>query len=374
MSGSRVVPPTTVVWDDRFLDYDFGPGHPFQMAYRKLAVERLERSLSRGGGDPGSTRWLRTVAPAEERTLLRFHRPEYLQRVADASRSEHPGLLDRGDTPGFSGCFDASARIAAATTRAMSIADEGARTIQLSGGLHHAHPDRASGFCIFNDIAVGMAGLLGTGHRRLAYVDIDAHHGDGVMYGFYDDGRVLDIDLHQDGRTLFPGTGNVGETGVGDGAGLKVNLPLPPGTGDTGLISFGRRVVAPLVRRFRPELIVLQHGVDGASGDRLAQLEYTVTGYAAFLRMLLGLSEELCEGRLVLLGGGGYLEQNVVELLSQAAGRVAGAAMGPRDSANPPPSPESRWSRAYEDKLVQELERRVGTAFPTASPPGDPSP
>ncbi|EQD44777.1 Histone deacetylase superfamily, partial [mine drainage metagenome] len=171
--------------------------------------------------------------------------------------------LDHGDTPAFPGCFEEAARIVEGTVRAVDFAlAERGRAFHPAGGLHHAHRDAASGFCIFNDVAVGVERAVSAGHR-VAYLDIDAHHGDGVMYGFYDSGRVLDIDVHQDGRTLFPGTGAVSEIGAGDGEGRKVNVPLPPGAGDETLVPLVARLVPTLLRDFRPDLIVVQHGADG---------------------------------------------------------------------------------------------------------------
>ena len=190
-----------------------------------------------------------------------------------------PIPLDAGDTPSFSGCFEAAARIAEGAACAVDFTlEHKAPSFHPAGGLHHAHPDRASGFCIFNDVALAVGRAVAAGHR-VVYIDIDAHHGDGVMYGYYSSGRVLDIDFHQDGRTLFPGTGTTDETGLADGNGLKVNLPLPPGPGDEALGPLFQWIVPPLVRSFRPDLIVVQHGADGHVGDPLTALQYTSRVY-----------------------------------------------------------------------------------------------
>jgi len=377
-------PALTVVWDPRFREYDLGPDHPFTERSRALAAALLETSLAERSGVP--VEWVRSVPPAPRETLEQFHRPEYLDLVGRAGGYEHPIYLDAGDTPSFPGCFEEAARIVEGAERAVAATFDRSRpAFHPSGGLHHARPERASGFCIFNDVAVVVARAVGRG-RRVAYLDIDAHHGDGVMYGFYESGKVLDIDVHQDGRTLFPGTGFPSETGRGDGDGLKVNLPLPPLTGDEALVPLFRRVVPPLLREFRPELIVLQHGVDGHVGDALANLQYTAGAYAEIDRTVLSLARELCEGRLVVTGGGGYRASAVSRVLARTGLLLADVAPPADDHPLPegwrqefretfgeaPPATwaederpsGSRWRPELEAKLVAELEQRLGRKFP----------
>jgi acetoin utilization protein AcuC len=372
-----------VVWDPRFRAYDFGPDHPFTEASRELAVRLLETSLS--PEQRSEVDWVREVEPASWPELLTFHDRGYLEKVRLAGEGRIRVPLDAGDTPAFPGCFEASARIVAGTELAVRrVLERGGMAFAPGGGLHHAHPASASGFCIFNDLAVGIAAAIGAG-RRVAYVDLDVHHGDGVMYGFYRSGRLLDIDFHQDGRTLFPGTGHVTETGDGDGAGLKVNIPLPPGAGDEALVPLAQRLVPPLLREFRPELLVVQHGVDGHWGDPLAQLQYTPQGYAAVDKLLGELAREL-GSRLVVTGGGGYTARNVARTLARAAFRFAGLAL-PADSepvptrwkvefyettgesapplwVDPPDLSPSGWDPAREEALVRSLERALGRRFP----------
>jgi acetoin utilization protein AcuC len=376
-------PGLSVVWDPQFRSYDFGPGHPFNEASRDFAVRLLETALT--PEQRSTIDWLREVGPAETPTLLTFHDAAYLSqiRAASAARSRWP--LDSGDTPAFPGCFEASARIVAGTDLAVRrVLDRGGIAFAPAGGLHHAHRNHASGFCIFNDLAVGIATALASGHR-VAYVDVDVHHGDGVMYGFYGTGRLLDIDFHQDGRTLFPGTGHVTETGEGDGAGLKVNVPLPPGAGDDALVPLVRRVVPPLIREFRPDLLVVQHGIDGHWGDPLAQLQYTPAGYTAVDLMLLELAREH-GGRLVVTGGGGYRPSSVARTLARAAFPLAGLALPPDGAplpqdwqvdyfetfgvpapstwVDPPRLAPSPWDRASEERLLRSLEEALGRHFP----------
>ncbi len=373
----------SIIWDERFRDYDFGPDHPFTERSRALAVRLLDAFLPTGA--PGVRR-VDQVDPAAAELLEQFHRREYLRFVESASALSEPTLLDAGDTLGFPGCYAAAARIVAGADRALSLAREEARpAFHPAGGLHHAHPDRASGFCIFNDVAVAVGRAVKAG-LRVAYLDIDAHHGDGVMYGYYESGRVLDIDFHQDGRTLFPGTGFPTETGRGDGSGLKVNLPLPPGAGDRALLPLFRRFVPALLRSFRPEVIILQHGVDGHVGDALAQLQYTPAAYAEIDRMVRSLAEEVSDGRLVVTGGGGYRAASVSRVLART-GLILAGKEPPADGELLPsrwreefvhlvdePAPEtwgegpdpvaSDWRPDREAKLVAQLEEELGRRFP----------
>lgn len=381
------VPSLAVVWDERFREYDFGPNHPFTERSRALAVRLLEATLPTAPA--GRVEWVRSVPSPDRELLRRFHRPEYLDFVEAASRSGARVPLDSGDTPAFPGCFEAAARIVAGADFGLAFSRERHRpAIHPAGGLHHAHPDRASGFCVFNDVAVAVARAIDHG-LRVAYIDIDAHHGDGVMYGFYDSGKVLDIDFHQDGRTLFPGTGFPHESGKGDGGGLKVNLPLPPGAGDEALLPLFRRVVPALVRSFRPDLIIVQHGVDGHVGDALAHLQYTPSAYAEIDRTLLALAAEVTGGRLLVTGGGGYRPDAVSRVLARAGTILSGAAV-PSDSEVLPepwrsefeglagvPAPRtwgehsaprpSPWREEHEEKLVSTIERETGLRLPRSA-------
>jgi acetoin utilization protein AcuC len=374
------------VWDERFLAYDFGPDHPFTLRSRRSAVRLLQEVVQSHRGH--TVEYRQEVDVASVDYLAKFHESAYLERVRRASRSHRPGLLDRGDTPSFPGCFEASARIVAGTAWATETALASSHpTFQPAGGLHHAHPDRASGFCIFNDVTLAMVEAARR-LRRIAYIDIDAHHGDGVMYGLYESGRVLDIDFHQDGRTLFPGTGFPEETGKGDGSGLKVNVPLLPGSGDETLTPLFRRLVPPLLRTFRPELIVLQHGADGHVGDPLTGLAYTSRSFDEIDRLVLELGHELCRSRVVFTGGGGYRPESVARVFARAGLGVLGFELPTGDE----PLPEG-WRKEFEaewgrpapiswidrgrgkganshlpatqvEQVVHELEAALGRSFP----------
>jgi acetoin utilization protein AcuC len=341
-------PEWTLVWDDRFREYDFGPDHPFTEASRWLAVRLMEIDGLLSDHGPTRGHWVRTVPVASPAELERFHEVEYLDLVERTSHLRESFPLDQGDTPSFAGCYDAAARLAKGTLVAVDSVFEGPpRAFNPGGGLHHAHPDRASGFCIFNDLGVAIATQLRHTNRRVAYVDIDAHHGDGVMYGFYEEGRVLDIDFHQEGRTLFPGTGAVDETGRGDGAGLKVNVPLPPGTGDDAFRGLFRRVVPPMLRSFRPDVILLQNGVDAHVDDELAGLALTPASYTEVVTTILALAHELCYDRLVVTGGGGYTAANVSRVLARVGRLLSGEDAG---SSRGKPLPEP-WRVEFESTL-----------------------
>jgi acetoin utilization protein AcuC len=378
-------PGPTVVWDDRFYEYDFGADHPFTERSRGLAVRLLEWLAERPNAPPVT--WVRDVDPAERALLATFHEEEYLDLVERASRLGTRMPLDAGDTPSFPGCYESSARIVGGAYAALAaVREHHLPAFHPGGGLHHAHPGRASGFCIFNDVALVVGKAVRDG-LRVAYIDIDAHHGDGVMYGFYDSGRVLDIDFHQDGRTLFPGTGFPNESGSGDGAGLKVNVPLPPLAGDEAILPLFRRLVPPLLESFRPEVIVLQHGVDGHAGDALARLQYTPTAYEEIVRTLLAYARERSHGRLLVTGGGGYRPESVSRVLARAGALLAGLELplggsrlpeewryeffrtvdesAPGHWTGPDARVPSEWRHEDEATLVLELEEELGRSFPS---------
>jgi acetoin utilization protein AcuC len=304
-----VSPRLAYVYSDDFLKYDFGPSHPLTPIRLKLTYE-----LSREKGlidDQNITVLPPRVATEEEVGL--FHMEEYISLVKQMSKSGH-GLLDLGDTPAFKGVYEASAMTVGATLDAVDAvmngqADHG---MNISGGLHHAHEDRASGFCVFNDPAVAIA-YLKKKHRlqRIMYFDMDAHHGDGVMYGFYADAGVLDVDLHEDGRYLFPGTGFTFETGEKGAEGLKINIPMLPGTGDDPYLKAFREIVPTLVRGYKPEFIIVQCGADSHADDMLAHLRLTTRTYEEIITTLHKLAHEVASGRIVAVGGGGYNPANV---------------------------------------------------------------
>jgi acetoin utilization protein AcuC len=298
-----------LVWSEELLTYDLGATHP-------MAPGRLEFTMALAhdlgvlaGGET------RIAAPhrASDDVLHLVHEPAYVAAVRAAGR--HPLLavpdpfgLGSDDNPVFDGIHDASALVTGATVDAAMAVRSGAaqHAVNLAGGLHHAMPARASGFCIYNDSAVAIAALLADGVQKVAYVDLDAHHGDGVEAAFYRDPRVLTISLHESGYTAFPGTGFPGESGHGAAEGTAVNVALPPGTGDAGWLRAFHAVVSPLVRAFEPQILVTQLGCDTHRLDPLAHLDVSVDAHRHSYAALHRLAHEVTGGRWVAVGGGGY--------------------------------------------------------------------
>ncbi len=327
-----------VLWDhDAFTSYDFGPSHP-------LRPLRLELTMALAA-ELGVLRRATVVAPtaADDATLELVHDPLYVGAVKRAPEDWLGRLSQRyglgtGDNPIFAGMHASAALVTGATVDAARAVWEGraAHAVNISGGLHHAMRDRASGFCVYDDPAVAIAWLLAAGAQRVAYVDVDVHHGDGVQAAFYDDPRVLTVSLHESGRTLFPGTGFAGEVGRGAGVGMSVNVALPAGTGDTGWLRAFGAVVPPVLRAFRPEVLVTQHGCDTHALDPLAHLRMSVDGQRVGLRWLHALAHELAGGRWVAVGGGGYEAVQVVpRAWTHLLAEVTGGGTDATDGATP---------------------------------------
>jgi len=302
---------TVVVWNDELLRYNLGD-HPLDPVRVELTI-----ALAREFGvlDRPGVR-LVEPAPADDAALLRVHRADYLAAVRAAP--DDPFFTGYGlntpDNPVFDGMHESSALVAGATLAAAEAVwrGEAQRAVNIAGGLHHAMPARASGFCVYNDPAVAIARLLELGARRIAYVDVDVHHGDGVQTIFYDDPRVLTVSLHETPLALFPGTGFPDETGGPGAEGSSVNVALPPGTSDAGWLRAFHAVVPSVLRAFEPELLFTQCGVDSHKLDPLADLRLSVDGQRAAYLALRALAEELTGGRWVATGGGGYALVEVV--------------------------------------------------------------
>jgi acetoin utilization protein AcuC len=330
-----------VAWDERLVDYHFGPGHP-------LAPVRVELTmhLARQFGLwnlPGVT--VAGPAPASDADLELVHDARYIAAVRSVSYwAGHPdasgGLqetrlrharafgLGTGDQPAFPGMHQASALVAGATLAAVRAVWAGSARhgASIAGGMHHAMAAHASGFGVYNDPAVAIAWLLDQGAERIAYVDIDAHHGDGVQAAFWDDPRVLTISVHQHPATLFPFTGLPAETGGPGAEGSAVNVALPAGTGDASWLRAFDAIVPPLLRQFRPQILVSQHGADTHRLDPLAGLELSIDGQRAAHAAIHALAHDMAGGRWLLTGGGGYDLVRVVprtwtHLLAEAAGQ-----------------------------------------------------
>ena len=315
-----------VVWDEGYLDYDFGE-HPMNPIRLELTI-KLAREL----GVLDRVEMLVPVIAAPE-DLLRVHSREYLDAVRAASSDPaFEGFgLGTDDDPVFSGMYEASALIAGGSQLAARQLWSGAcsHAVNIAGGLHHAMRDHASGFCVFNDVVLAIRELLAAGAERVAYVDVDVHHGDGVQAAFYDDPRVMTISLHQDPRTLFPGTGMPSEIGAGAAAGTSINLALPPGTSDRGWLRAFGAVVPSAVRSFGPDVLVTQCGCDTHHEDPLANLELSVDGQRAAIGELHRLAHEVAAGRWLAFGGGGYgvlrcVPRTWTHLIAEASGRPVG--------------------------------------------------
>ena len=303
MSASVCVP-----WDEALVAYDFGPDHPLNPLRVDLTM-RLARDL--GVLDLPNVSMVRPE-PATDDELLLVHEKEYVEAVKAAGADPRHADLARGigtsDTPAFPGMHEAAALVAGATLAAARAVWTGAAEhgVNVAGGLHHAMPGAGSGFCIYNDPAIAIAWLLEQGAERVAYVDVDVHHGDGVERAFWDEPRVLTISVHESGRYLFPGTGFPEDTGGPGAPGHAVNLALPPGTADAAWLRAFHAVVPPLVAEFQPQVLVTQQGCDSHVLDPLAHLGLSVDGHRAIYRALREFAGEFAEGRWLAVGGGGY--------------------------------------------------------------------
>ena len=338
-----------VVLDERDAAYDFGAAHPLAPIRLELTM-RLARDLGVIDGDE----MVEVGAEAaDDDTLATVHTPEYVDAVRAVRGPADTNLmlgLGTADNPTFAHMHRASALVAGASIEAARRVWTGQalHAVNVSGGLHHAMPGLASGFCIYNDVALAISWLLAAGAQRVAYIDVDAHHGDGVQEIFYHDPRVLTVSIHEGPQTLFPGTGLPTEVG-GEGAeGSSVNIALPPGTADAGWLRAFHAVVPQVVAAFKPDIIVSQQGCDSHMDDPLTHLMLSVDGQRASYLAICDLADQVCGGRWVATGGGGYSVLDVVprawtHLLSIVAGR-------PLDPHTPTPE---QW-RAR----VQELRGR----------------
>jgi acetoin utilization protein AcuC len=318
---------TSLVWDESLAEYDFGPGHPLapirvQLAMRLIREFQLDRNLG----------IIEHVEPVHDALLERVHTSDYIAAVRAAS--EDPSLSDpaRGlgtsDDPIFPHMHRAAARVCGATLAAARavLSGEVAHAVNLAGGLHHAMADRAAGFCIYNDPAVAIAWMLDNGANRVAYIDLDVHHGDGVQAIFWNDPRVLTISIHESPTTLFPGTGFSSEVGGSGAPGSAVNIALPAGTGDQGWLRALHGVVPELLESFQPDVIVSQNGVDSHVEDPLAHLALTVDGQRMGFAAVHQWAHMYANGRLIAVGGGGYEWVDVVprawtHLVAETIGR-----------------------------------------------------
>ena len=295
-----------VITGETLSSYGFGDGHPFGPD-RFYAFDRLYRELE-------LSQYVLEAEPstASQEVIERFHTHDYVELVKSLSITGQ-GFLDGGDTPAFKGSYEAASLVVGSVVAAATAIMQGEckRAFVPIAGLHHARRNRAAGFCVFNDCGVVIETLLNAyGLERVAYVDIDAHHGDGVFYGFEDDPRVLFADIHEDGHFLYPGTGFIEETGTGDAAGIKLNLPAPPDSRDDVFEVLWDKVEVYL-EHHKPQFIILQAGADSIDGDPITHMRFSPAAHAKAAKSLCAIADRYAGGKLLILGGGGYNRENL---------------------------------------------------------------
>jgi acetoin utilization protein AcuC len=304
-----------LIWDPGFTFYRFRPDHPFNPKRLELSISLIEQLGLVNERNP-----MLAPRPATEEELLRVHSREYVDAVRRLSagppdpREAQRWGLGTDDTPVFPGMHEVTSLVTGASLVAAELVMEGRarRAFNIAGGLHHAHRDRASGFCIYSDLAVAIAWIRERYDARVLYIDYDAHHGDGVQGIFYDDPGVLTFSIHESGQYLFPGTGFIDEMGSGEGYGYSLNLPLEPFTEDDSWLRLYAELLPEIAAAFRPDVIVLQNGCDGHVLDPLTHLRGTTRLYEESVRITNEVADAYCGGRVVATGGGGYAIWRVV--------------------------------------------------------------
>ncbi|MEO9321673.1 MAG: acetoin utilization protein AcuC [Nitrososphaera sp.] len=332
---------TAVFYGKELARYGFGESHPFgndrlDAFWTVFRKECLQNAGSANGSGRHFADSIRIEQPAlatddKDSPLCGFHGRNYIEFVRKSSVAG-TGYLDRGDTPAFTGVYEAGLYVVGTTLSALDMVMTGRdsmgnkieHAMNPIGGLHHARRDAAGGFCVFNDIGVAIiAARKKYGVKKIAYVDIDAHHGDGVFYEFEDDPLVIFADIHEDGRYLYPGTGFPGEIGRGAAEGTKLNIPLEPGAGDEEF-SAAFAAVEQFVDAAEPELIILQSGADGLDGDPITHLKYSSKSHRLAADSLHRLAHRHCAGRIIALGGGGYNRANIGYAWTEVVKSLAG--------------------------------------------------
>ncbi len=303
-----------LIYTDEYQKYNFGKDHPFRPLRLKLTYSLMDKLNLLNNSR------LEIIKPrmATNNELERIHSLEYVNIVRKLSENPRDKTispyiygLGPGDTPAFEGMYEASALVCGASILAAEKVwneEDFKVSFNPAGGLHHALRNKASGFCIFNDIGVAIKHLQNLEKNiRIAYLDIDCHHGDGVQWLFYDDPNVLTISFHQDGRFLFPGTGFINENGEGEGKGYSINFPLLPGTNNKNFINLFRKTVPKLLEAYSPDILFTQLGVDTYFNDPLTEMGLSIAVYRDIAQTIKTSVREFCQNRWVAFGGGGYL-------------------------------------------------------------------
>jgi acetoin utilization protein AcuC len=340
-----------LVFGPRSTTYDFGPGHPLTPRRFGPGIDLLQAV----GAEPGLA-----PEPASDAELEVVHTPEYIAAVRgfgeDPTRPPAFGIAPVGDVPAFPGMHEASAAVAGGSLRAIEAILRGdvAHAFHPGGGLHHAMPARASGFCVYNDVALAVAAARRAGLRVL-YVDLDVHHGDGVEAIHADDPGVMTVSFHESGRYLFPGSGEA-SGGRGEAAGTVVNVPLEPYTGEAAWLAAVRGLVPDLAAAFRPDIVVSQHGADSHAWDPLAHLRVTTTAMGAAARIVDEVAHRHAGGRWLATGGGGYDVYRVVPR-AWALTWLAGA------HREPPVAIPEAWSARWADEAARHRDGPLPARF-----------
>jgi len=311
--------PVAIISGADLADYHFGKQHPFG-PYRHQAfidgMQKLDLLEQIDCLDP---------VRCDQQDLRLFHTSDYIYQVLRGSSSGE-GYLDHGDTPARQGIYEAACCVVGSVMHMIDhiMAEKYSRGFVPIAGLHHGYRDHCSGFCVFNDCAIAIEHLRQQhGLHKILYIDIDAHHGDGLLYNYESDPNLFIVDFHEDGQFIYPGTGDADETGTGPAVGTKLNIPMPMYADDKLFTEFWPQAEA-FIHSMQPEFIILQCGADSMKGDPITHLEYSEKSYQLATKSLCELAEEYCQGRLIALGGGGYNMDNISRAWPAVVGEMLG--------------------------------------------------
>ena len=299
-------PSVAIISGTQLADYHFGDEHAFGPLRHQAFLDGMDRL-----GLTSQVKWLEPV-PCDIKSLQSFHSDDYINQVKLGSKLG-TGYLDHGDTPARKGIFEAASTVVGSVIDIVDkIMDKQFRRGFVPiAGLHHGYRDHCSGFCVFNDCAIAIEHIRNRSDlQKILYVDIDAHHGDGVFYNYDSDSNLFMVDFHEDGRFLYPGTGDADETGSGPAKGSMMNFPMPKQATDEDFARFWSRAEI-FIKSIEPEFIILQCGADSMKGDPITHLQYSQQSYQLATESLCKIADEFCDGRLIALGGGGYNMDNI---------------------------------------------------------------